>query len=130
MIPANTFSVSQSFDFVSRIQLTNAVNATITIRHYLNTSAALLGGTLIATAPLPSGQLFTLTKKNVFIKASTETVMLGAARGYTHDFQVDSVASSNVNINWTVNQYLIIAIQNGSISQITKHFCTHIYPIG
>jgi hypothetical protein len=113
LIPANTFSSGdwfQQFMFLEKV----GTAGTNTIRTYFNTSASLVGATQVTA--LTNGGTSTsyrLARWNS-IKSATETVLFPpTASGTLRDLTANVVYTVS-NINWTVDQYFIIAFQLGN----------------
>ena len=118
LIPANTIAVGDILRFIT--QLTKTGTAGIyTTRIYVNTSNSLSGATLIATRANGAGtDLCTIIGRAFSVQSSTVT-SIGSTT-------ISSAASENVftggaslNINWAVNQYFIVAVQNASAADST-----------
>lgn len=113
LIPANTMLVGDFFQYNFRAIRTGA-NASCPVRVYFNTSALLTGATLSGTYSMTSGVLNVTFTKITPIKSATNTefnVVTGNIN--TRDIQANNVPVS-ANINWTVDQYFIIAFQPAS----------------
>ena len=118
LIPANTIAVGDILRFIT--QLTKTGTAGIyTVRIYVNTSNSLSGATLMATRANGAGtDLCTIMGRAFSVQSSTVTS--------TGSTTISSAASENVytgaaslNINWAVDQYFIVAVQNASAADST-----------
>lgn len=110
LIPANTFSSGdwfQQFLFEEKVG-TVGTNA---IRTYINTSADLIGATQITaltnTAPTLSWRMIRWNS----IKSSTETLITAPISSVTTRDVATNSPYTVSNIDWTVDQYFIIAFQ-------------------
>ena len=109
LIPANTMLVGDFFQYQLNAVRSGA-NGNVVVRVYFNTSASLSGATLSGTATISATNIVFMSKI-VMIKSATNTefnVVTGTV--VTRDTQVNAVPIV-ANINWTVNQYFIIAFQ-------------------
>ena len=112
LIPANTMLVGDFFQYQLNAVRSGA-NGTATVRIYFNTSASVTGATLAGTATISATNIVFMSKI-VMIKSATNTefnVVTGTV--VTRDAQANAVPVV-ANINWTVNQYFIIAFQPAS----------------
>lgn len=113
LIPANTFSAGdwfQQFHFTEKV----GTAGTNTIRTYVNTSASLSGATQLTQ--LVNGAT-TLSYRMVrwnSIKSATETILMGPTASITARDTPSNQVYTSSNIDWTVDQYFIIAFQLGS----------------
>jgi len=117
LIPANTFATGD----VSIIQ-TRAIRSTATgagtIYLYVNTSNTLSGATLIGL--IGSAVRFYGMERNLYIKSSTVSETYIASGSLNSDSAANAaLANSNLNIDWTVNQYIINAFQNAAVGDST-----------
>ena len=90
------------------------VTATLTIRLYINTSNSLTGATQLAlygtTAALFAGSLGRI----LYIKSATDTNSFSTTTAVFNPDSAGSSVTTSVNIDWTVSQYLIVAINHSS----------------
>lgn len=114
LIPANTFSAGdwfQQFLFTEKV----GTNGTSAVRTYVNTSASLVGATLLTTTNYTTlNTSWRLARWNS-VKSATETVIFVPTGAATIRDAVGNPAYSVSNIDWTVDQYFIIASQLTSI---------------
>lgn len=113
LIPANTFSAGdwfQQFLFLEKV----GTNGSNSIRTYVNTSASLVGATQLTTLTNAAANINWRLARWNSIKSATETIHILATASVTaRDSAANSVYTSS-NINWTVDQYFIIAFQLSS----------------
>jgi hypothetical protein len=112
LIPANTFTVGSIFQLFAVYRFTG-ITAIKVVRFYVNTSASLTGATLLGTnsATIVASSLYAIWGKIFVVKSATNTEVGGTAGNTGLTIEGVATAVSNVNIDWTVNQYLIMAIQ-------------------
>ena len=126
LIPANTVTTGDILYVKTRIRRTTALG-TLTTRMYVNTSAA-VGGSLIGTsAPAGASALYFQYTRTLAVKSavSTET-MAGNANINPDDNTALTIAVSTNNIDWTQNQYIIVAVQNGNTADVARSSFIHV----
>ena len=109
LIPANTMLVGDFFQYQLNA-VRNGGNGSVAVRIYFNTSVSLTGATLAGTTVVAATNVVFMSKISM-IKSATNTelnVVTGSV--ITRDTQPNPVPIV-ANINWTVNQYFIIAFQ-------------------
>lgn len=126
LIPANTFTAGQSFDVLVRI-FRNTSLGTCTKRIYLNTADSLTGATLVGSIVITAGFAGSLLSRNILIRSSTSTVYYPGATSAITDITL-ATSVDNSNIDWTVNQYLVVAVQPSATTQTITHYSTVIAP--
>lgn len=120
LIPANTVAVGDIIYVKTRVRKTGTLGV-LTTRMYVNTSSA-IGGSLIATSAAAASQiLFFQYTRTLAVKTTTNTeTMAGNANINADDNTGITIAVSTNNIDWTQNQYIIVAVQNGSTSDSSR----------
>jgi len=121
LVPANTFAVGDIIEIKCRFGKTISTGLT-TLRMYINTADSLTvpAATLIATSITSAGANNYLgTERQVLIKSATVTQSINAASNLFSDLGNFNGVQTNSNIDWTVNQYIIFAIQNAVITDST-----------
>lgn len=120
LIPANTIAVGDIIYVKTRVRKTGTLGV-LTTRMYVNTSSA-IGGSLIATSASASAPaLFFQFTRTLAVKTATNTeTMAGNGNINADDNTALTVAVSTNNIDWTQNQYIIVAVQNGSTSDSSR----------
>lgn len=127
LIPANTFTVGQSFDVLVRI-FRNTSIGTCTHRIYVNPTNDLAGSPiLIGNAVVTAGFTGMLMTRNLLIRSSTVTAHYPGATNSVTDITL-STSFDLSNIDWTVNQYLVVATQPSATTQTITHYSTVIAP--
>lgn len=110
LIPANTFSAGdwfQQFHFTEKV----GTAGTNIIRTYVNTSASLVGATQLTALNNTATTLnYRMVRWNS-IKSATETILMGPIASITARDTASNAVYTVSNIDWTVNQYFIIAFQ-------------------
>lgn len=113
LIPANTMLVGDFFQYQLNAVRSGA-NGSCAVRIYFNTSASLVGATLAGSFTLAASNVLFMSRI-VMIKSATNTEFSAVAGSVSQrDIQLSSVPII-ANINWTVNQYFIIAFQPASV---------------
>ena len=112
LIPANTFGSGDVFRIVSRSRRLTPSGANTNIRIVLNTTNSPTAGspTIIATGILGSNAMPGSIARTISING-TETALAQSAIGTaSNDDEAFTITFSQVtNIDWTVNQYVILA---------------------
>lgn len=81
-------------------------------RIYINTSNTLTGATLLATINPGATDRFDTLQRRFVVKSSTVTKFFPVSSSSASDITTSTSATSSINIDWTVNQYIIFACQN------------------
>jgi hypothetical protein len=120
LIPANTVTTGDILYVKTRIRRTTALG-TLTTRMYVNTSAA-IGGSLIGTsAPAGASALYFQYTRTLAVKSTVNTeTMAGNANINPDDNTALTIAVSTNNIDWTQNQYIVVAVQNGNTADVAR----------
>jgi hypothetical protein len=126
LIPANTVGVGDVLYIKSRARKTGTAG-TLTVRMYINTSAA-IGGSLIATsATNAASTVYFQYNRTAVVKTTTNTETMAGNGNINADDNVSfSSAVSTNNIDWTVDQYLVIAHTNSSAADSSVNSFGHI----
>ena len=128
LIPANTFGVGRDPKFNCLATKTGVANL-VTMRARIATSAApspVTSGILIATL-IPASQIvlwYPFERRGIHIDTPTSTLSTNISSvGHTDYLNAGANTVLNNNINWTVNQYLIITAQpsNSNADVFTLH---------
>lgn len=114
LIPANTFTTGSAVELKFLARKAGGLGSGA-INMYLNTSDTLVGATqvsrLITSA---NGQLFIKGRRDFIVKSSTITEYLSGTTSSVNDYNTFTVAASQTNINWAVDQYIIPSLQLGN----------------
>jgi hypothetical protein len=95
---------------------------------YLNTANSISGATLIGQATIANGFVGSLWSRNILIKSASSTIYFPSNVNANTDIVLNAFGFGNTNFDWTVNQYLVIAVQPSAITQLITHFSTVITP--
>jgi hypothetical protein len=110
LIPANTFALDDVIRINHRVRATGTA-ATRETRVYANTTNVIAGAVLVATATLTSTILSANLQRFLAIKnATTNTEVITATSSQLTDYNNLTTAVSTLAINWTVDQYIIFAV--------------------
>lgn len=109
LIPANTFTVGDVPEIACRV-VSSTILAQKTTRAYINTSAA-IGGSQIANVVLGNTIRSVDFARRLAIKSTTSTTVYGITNSNPTSDISSTVAETDSNIDWTVDQYLVVAIQ-------------------
>jgi hypothetical protein len=122
LIPANTVTVGSIINFKCRLGKTGG-SGLMGLRIYANTADSIVtpAPTLLMTSSTNNiNQTYQAIDRNAIVKSATVTQTLQAiATGVQNDAVVIQASLTNSNIDWTVNQYLIFAIQNANAADST-----------
>jgi hypothetical protein len=121
LIPANTITVGAIVEIKARMTKP-AGNGLMTLRVYANTADSIVSPapTLLMTAASNNvNQNYTGIDRTALIKSSTVTQTASATSSVFTDASTFQGVVTNSNVDWTVNQYIIFAIQNGSAADAT-----------
>ena len=117
LIPANTFATGDVVKILNRAIRSTATGTGINY-FYINTTNSLTGATLIGTQSASSR--FYAMERNLYIKSSTISETVDSSTSVSSDNPaVSTSANSNLNIDWSVNQYIISAFQNAAVGNST-----------
>lgn len=119
LIPANTVEVNDVLHLVVRARKVGILGS-YTIRCYINTTDA-IGGAIVATsASSGSNALYSQIRRFLAVKTSTNTESFPSTVGVAADDGLTGTIVTSSNINWTVDQYLVIALQNAVTSDNSR----------
>jgi hypothetical protein len=123
LIPANTVQVGDVIEVRARVRKTGTAGL-LTVRGYFNTSAA-IGGANVSIVSNANTSLFSQFKRSLPVKSSTNTESWPIGSTFSDDSQTGTVAVSS-NIDWTQNQYFIIAVTNTSAADSSRSSFIHV----
>jgi hypothetical protein len=120
LIPANTVAVGDILYIKTRVRKTGTAGTVIT-RMYVNTSAA-IGGSLIATsATAAAGTLMFQYTRSLAVKTATNTETMASNLNVNADDNTSvTTAVTASNIDWTQNQYVVVALTNSSTADSSR----------
>ncbi len=118
LIPANTYLTGDVVKVLSRAVRSISVGSS-SVYYYINTTNSLTGATLVGI--LSGAFRYFAIERTLYIKSATntETVLNVLTTAASNEVLGTSFALSNLNINWTVNQYIIAAFQNVAVGDST-----------
>lgn len=123
LIPANSVAVGDVITFRNRVRKTGTAGL-LSVRAYVNTSAT-IGGANVAISSNATTTRFSQMVRQLAVKSSTNTESFPISGVYTDDAQTGTVVVSS-NIDWTVDQYLVISVQNTSAADSTISSFIHV----
>ncbi len=123
LIPANTVAVGDVITFRNRVRKTGTAGL-LSVRAYVNTTAV-IGGANVAISSNANTSRFSQMVRQLAVKSSTNTESFPIAGVYTDDAQTGTVVVSS-NIDWTIDQYLVISVQNTSAADSTISSFIHV----
>lgn len=118
LISANTVAVGSFLEMYARVDRSVDNAVTYTVKIYANTSATLVGATLLA-----QNTTTTTAQDNIdmgrwlIVKSSTVTQVIDSAQSTVTRFVIPTGAFTEANIDWTVDQYFIISLTNNGSGQ-------------
>lgn len=115
LIPANTINNPRGVAELTARAIKTGVVGIATLRVYVNTTDNLTGAILLATGAVATGaDLFQQLDRTMFIaKSPTYTKVASTTFGLYSDNN-RATAESTVVVDWAVDQYIILAVQNTS----------------
>ena len=113
LIPANTMLVGDFFQYQLNAVRSGA-NSNVVVRVYFNTSASLVGATLAGSVTVAASNNMFMSRIAMIKSATNTEFNIVAGSIAVRDVQLNT-APIVANINWTVNQYFIIAFQPQSV---------------
>ncbi len=120
LIPANTVAVGDSISLKVRAVKTGTAG-TSRVFTYANTSATISGATLLASGPAAAAaNIYHQVSREFVITSATTTQGFPSGTALITDDVNTSVTITNSNIDWTVDQYIVFAINNASAADSTK----------
>jgi len=120
LINANTIGTGDGIQFSTKFTKPAGSAANPTVRIYVNTAASLSGATLLATYVTTNlnGRFF-LVERTANVDGGTTNFLTTTSGALTDSASLATTAASDVSIDWTINQYIIVAIQLGNAADST-----------
>jgi hypothetical protein len=120
LISANVVSANDCLQIATKFTKPTGSSANPTVRLYINTTSSLSGATLLATYLTTNlnGRFF-LVERTANVETSTTNFISATSSALTDSASLSTVAPSDVSIDWTINQYFIVAIQLGNAGDST-----------
>jgi len=120
LIPANSFGVGDIFNVVAGF-VSVAGTGTFTYETYINTVPGLVGATPLFDINMLGSRRYMNTIQTFYIDGVGPTTgPTGSLNTITNGFSQYNNAASNLSIDWTVDQYFIIAGRNASDRDVTN----------
>lgn len=114
-ITANTLQTNDFIEWISQFNTNAANGTTVTYRIYINTSASLTGAQLLAAYSNGVGTGNIGFNRNIFVTASGVSGnlrILNSGISATSSYGLGSLNVSNITVDTTTTQHLIISIQH------------------
>lgn len=121
LIPANSFAVGDVFNVVAAFIAVPGTTGDFIYETYINTVSGLSGATPLFDIKMAVSRRYMNTIQTFYIDGVGPT--LGptlSLNSVTSGFTQYNNAASNLSIDWTVDQYFIIAGRNGSDRDVTN----------
>lgn len=120
LIPANSFGVGDVFNVVAGF-ISVAGTGTFTYETYINTVPGLVGATPLFDINMLGSRRYMNTIQTFYIDGVGPTTGPTASLNtITNGFSQYNNAATNLSIDWTVDQYFIIAGRNASSRDVTN----------
>lgn len=117
LIPANTYLTGDVVKILNRVIRSTATGSTNNL-FYINTTNSLTGATLVGTQS--GAYRFYAMERNLYIKSTTVSETLNVSAAASSDLTtIQTSDRANLNIDWSVNQYIIAAFQNSAVGDST-----------
>lgn len=116
LIPANTYATGDIAKLLSRA-IRNTSTGVAFNYFYVNTINSLTGATLIGNQSGVYGYFG--MERSLYIKSLTNTETINTASVSGSEVAIVANGNYNINIDWTVNQYIISAFKNASVGDST-----------
>jgi hypothetical protein len=123
LIPANSVAVGDVITFRNRVRKTGTAGL-LSVRAYVNTTAV-IGGANVAISSNANTTRVSQMIRSLAVKTSTNTESFPISGIFTDDTQTGTVVVSS-NIDWTIDQYLVISVQNTSAADSTISSFIHV----
>jgi nitrogen fixation protein len=121
LIDANKVATGDGLQIATKFTKPSGSAVNPTVRIYINTSASLSGATLLATyATTNLNGRFFLVERTANVDGATTNFIAASSGALTDSATLSTTAPSDVSIDWTVNQYIIVAIQLGNAADSTS----------
>jgi hypothetical protein len=120
LVPANTFGAGTILQ-ISAFGIRTAGTTNGTMRIEVNTTDA-IGGTLVASyvyLSVATTSWFKMYRELIISNSTTDTSGFPGATGAITDNAAVVAAIASNAIDWTVNQYIVVSMQNGNIADST-----------
>jgi hypothetical protein len=121
LIPANSVSAGNAIELRSRTRKTGTVGTLIN-RMYIGVNNSLTSANLVGTSTtMAAGTLTGQMVRTLIVKSATSTEVYPATTAALSDDALNSaLAVSTYNIDWTVDQYFVLSVQNTAAGDSTR----------
>ena len=118
LLPANSLDVGDLFYLLARTNRSAPQSANANIRYYVNTANSLSGATLIGTGPQmgSTARYGAFERTYAILNQTTNTNAFGATSLILTDIATTTILPSTLAVDWTADQYIIIAGQLANIA--------------
>ena len=116
LIPANTYATGDVVKLLNRV-IRNTASGTAANYFYINTTNSLTGATLVGTQSTSAS--YYAMERSIYIKSTTISETINTASSSGSEVGTGTNGISNLNIDWTVNQYIIAAFKNAVAGEST-----------
>jgi hypothetical protein len=116
LIPANTVTTGKTIEVKARVGKTGTAGV-VTIRVYANTADSISSPAptlLMTSATTANAQNYNGIDRIAVVKSATQTNTPTTTTSIQNDALIGNAPLVNSNIDWTVDQYIIFAVQNGA----------------
>jgi hypothetical protein len=114
LVPAGTFDVNDILRFRGQLNVTNNANAK-NVRCYFNTSVSLAGAIQVSVRNPTSAQGGSFARDLVFANSLSSQKILNPTTNIADDENAATI-SSTLSIDFSVDQYFIVAVQLADVS--------------
>lgn len=120
LISANVVGAGDCIQISTKFTKPSGSAVNPTVRIYVNTTASLSGATLLATYLTNNlnGRFF-LVERTANVDGATTNFISSTSGALTDSATLSVNAPSEISIDWTINQYFIVAIQLGNNADST-----------
>ena len=120
LIPANSVNAGDVIELRSRSRKTG-VAGTLTNRFYIGVNNSLSSANLIATSTvMTAGTLTSQMIRTLVVKSATFSEVFPVSTVTLSDEASSGVVVTTYNIDWTLDQYFVSAVQNSSAADSTR----------
>ena len=112
LISANSVTIGNFLELKTRYRITGNAN-TKTVRFYIGTASQISGANLVGTSGAIGGSILTGTmNRTLAIKSATQSESYpSTSAAHSDEGVIVAAAVTSTNIDWTLDQYFIVAIQ-------------------
>ena len=122
LIPANTLTTGSLMDLSVRFRKTGTAG-NFTANVYINITNAIGGSAIMNIAGIGNTVLWGRVIRTGVVKSATSTEFVPTSWTFSSDIAVSGTAAlASLNIDWTVDQYIVVSFQNVSSADTT--FCS------